>query len=537
MTSRLSSSGAAASSQAMRVRGVITLSAVRSPRRSTRLTMLRSSESITPCSCAFAHQQADLLLGDAPRPSLVDAAAGAAAARARRDQQRTRTAWRAGDRKRIGQATAHGESFPGRQRPMRLGTSSPSRSEMNGDQHERRATTPIGRAYGVEPRRCRRAGIGDHARPSTSPPNAAGASACSRVMQTCTVERKLSGCFGQAQRLARAAAGRGHVLEAALARGQQRHLRHREEAVDRTSTRTISRLGSIAGSVDGRQGRECGDGADGRPGRGCSAVRACAAAQAGIIACQRRRAPAARAGRANMNPSQSRHSFHRQRRHRHVLPADDLRQRRQVLRPARTSAAAAAHESTKALHAMLKAPARALAGRVQARAPAREGAGSRRSARRWSTRFVTALEREDIEALASALYKIPKTVEKFAERYALLADRLDGVDFAPRAAMLEKAAGVIVRDGRAAAPRLEARRDEASSTSACRRSRAEGRPPDPGAVPRHLFTASSMPAQMFLRKELFEILEKAIDRCRDAGNVDLPDRAQEHLRTPAAVDA
>lgn len=28
--------------------------------------------------------------------------------------------------------------------------------------------------------------------------------------------------------------------------------------------------------------------------------------------------------------------------------------------------------------------------------------------------FVTALEREDIEALAGALYKIPKTVEKFA---------------------------------------------------------------------------------------------------------------------------
>ena len=34
------------------------------------------------------------------------------------------------------------------------------------------------------------------------------------------------------------------------------------------------------------------------------------------------------------------------------------------------------------------------------------------------TTFVTPMEREDIEALAEALYKIPKTVEKFAERYA-----------------------------------------------------------------------------------------------------------------------
>ncbi|MGH8212306.1 MAG: pit accessory protein, partial [Rhodanobacteraceae bacterium] len=29
--------------------------------------------------------------------------------------------------------------------------------------------------------------------------------------------------------------------------------------------------------------------------------------------------------------------------------------------------------------------------------------------------FVTALDREDIEAMSSALYRIPKTIEKFAE--------------------------------------------------------------------------------------------------------------------------
>ena len=69
---------------------------------------------------------------------------------------------------------------------------------------------------------------------------------------------------------------------------------------------------------------------------------------------------------------------------------------------------------------------------------------SRRSAQALVDTFVTALEREDIEALAGALYKIPKTVEKFAERYVLFADRLVDVDFASRAAMLEKAADVIV---------------------------------------------------------------------------------------------
>jgi uncharacterized protein Yka (UPF0111/DUF47 family) len=32
---------------------------------------------------------------------------------------------------------------------------------------------------------------------------------------------------------------------------------------------------------------------------------------------------------------------------------------------------------------------------------------------------MTPIEREDIEALGSALYKIPKQIEKFADRYSL----------------------------------------------------------------------------------------------------------------------
>src|SRR5262245_12149118 len=43
---------------------------------------------------------------------------------------------------------------------------------------------------------------------------------------------------------------------------------------------------------------------------------------------------------------------------------------------------------------------------------------------RLITTFVTPMEREDIESLAESLYKIPKTVEKFAERYRIVADKL-----------------------------------------------------------------------------------------------------------------
>ena len=54
--------------------------------------------------------------------------------------------------------------------------------------------------------------------------------------------------------------------------------------------------------------------------------------------------------------------------------------------------------------------------------------------------FVTELEREDIEALSIALYKIPKTVEKIAERFIICATKLQGIDLTQQVAMMESAA-------------------------------------------------------------------------------------------------
>jgi len=131
--------------------------------------------------------------------------------------------------------------------------------------------------------------------------------------------------------------------------------------------------------------------------------------------------------------------------------------------------------------------------------------------------FVTALDREDIEALSAALYKIPKTVEKFAERYALFAAQLMDMDYAGRAALLEKAAGVIVEmvaslrrgmkleEMKALNDRMQAIESEADRLLL--------------DLYRDLFTNEANPARLLLRKDLFELLEKAIDRCRDAGNV------------------
>src|ERR1051325_4192316 len=56
---------------------------------------------------------------------------------------------------------------------------------------------------------------------------------------------------------------------------------------------------------------------------------------------------------------------------------------------------------------------------------------------------VTGMEREDIEELCNALYKIPKTIEKFAERYILTSPDLRDVPFSRHVEMIEDAARTI----------------------------------------------------------------------------------------------
>src|SRR5450631_1987879 len=58
--------------------------------------------------------------------------------------------------------------------------------------------------------------------------------------------------------------------------------------------------------------------------------------------------------------------------------------------------------------------------------------------------FVTGLDREDIEALALALYKIPKTVEKLAERIALGHQQIEGVNFTRQIEIMEEATDVLL---------------------------------------------------------------------------------------------
>ena len=133
------------------------------------------------------------------------------------------------------------------------------------------------------------------------------------------------------------------------------------------------------------------------------------------------------------------------------------------------------------------------------------------------TTFVTALEREDIEALCNALYRIPKTVEKFSERVLLSPQFVRGVDFSGQIGMLDQATDCVlqmvkslrkgvnleeIRELNFKLQQVEGDADKAIME-----------------VYRDLFSGQHAPLQVILLKDLYELLEKIIDRCRDAGNV------------------
>ena len=133
------------------------------------------------------------------------------------------------------------------------------------------------------------------------------------------------------------------------------------------------------------------------------------------------------------------------------------------------------------------------------------------------TTFVTALEREDIEALSIALYKIPKTMEKIAERILLAPGLFEGVDLTRQVGMLEKSTDTLVtmikelRGG----VHLERIRELNDNLQVLE---GEG---DKLILEelRTLYNSEHNGTKVVFLKDIFELIEKVFDRCRDAGNV------------------
>ena len=132
--------------------------------------------------------------------------------------------------------------------------------------------------------------------------------------------------------------------------------------------------------------------------------------------------------------------------------------------------------------------------------------------------FVTPIEREDIEALSSALYKITKNCEKIGDRLAICPPGSDLNTVAKQVALLGQAGDVVanmVKELRRKAhgeqvrdlyERLQAIEGEADHVM--------------NEQLRELYTRSEMDArQVVFWKDIFELLEKGIDRCRDTGSI------------------
>jgi len=131
--------------------------------------------------------------------------------------------------------------------------------------------------------------------------------------------------------------------------------------------------------------------------------------------------------------------------------------------------------------------------------------------------FVTALEREDIEALSRALYRIPKTVEKFGERFDIMQHLVKPGDFSHQMAIALEASTVVMRmvDMLPKSPKLEAIKAENDKMQ-----ELEGRA-DHLVVGylREIYSGNIDPIRAMALRDLHDLLEKIIDRCRDACSV------------------
>ena len=133
--------------------------------------------------------------------------------------------------------------------------------------------------------------------------------------------------------------------------------------------------------------------------------------------------------------------------------------------------------------------------------------------------FVSQLEREDIEVLSAALYKIPKTVEKIAERFIISTPLVKGTDFTQHMQLMDSATQHVVSLVKLLRGLGSGKLEEAKQLNS-ELQRVEG---DADKlileILKDLYSGRHEATKVIALKDIYELLEKVIDRCRDAGNV------------------
>ena len=131
--------------------------------------------------------------------------------------------------------------------------------------------------------------------------------------------------------------------------------------------------------------------------------------------------------------------------------------------------------------------------------------------------FITGLEREDIESLARALYRVPKAAEKLADRLVMAGHHLDGIDFSRHADMMAKATDSVQGMVR----QLRDMKDLEQVKTLNDRLQLVEVEADRYMIEllRDLYSGKYEPHRAMVLKDIYELMEKVIDRCHDVGNV------------------
>jgi uncharacterized protein Yka (UPF0111/DUF47 family) len=131
--------------------------------------------------------------------------------------------------------------------------------------------------------------------------------------------------------------------------------------------------------------------------------------------------------------------------------------------------------------------------------------------------FVTPIDREDIEALSVALYRIPKQVERIVERLSIYPGTVPHEMFIRQAELMSQAAGALafmvkqLRHGaniesiREANDRLQLAEAEADKVMLDKL--------------KELYNGPCGAKEFLILQKLFEMVEQAVDRCRNAGMI------------------
>ena len=133
------------------------------------------------------------------------------------------------------------------------------------------------------------------------------------------------------------------------------------------------------------------------------------------------------------------------------------------------------------------------------------------------TTFITGIDREDIEALARSLFRIPKTAEKLAERLMIAGKHLDGIDFLKQAEMMTKAT-VAIHEMVKQLRHMEDMEKLKTYNDRLQLVEIEA-DKHMNELLRELYGGKYDAIRAIVIRDVYELMEKVVDRCHDAGNV------------------